>query len=232
MLYVFSGGDIIETRKRALDFIGKAETDGARVSIVLPESFEVGAVSSVSQSMSLFGGRECIVFDTLSENTEAYTELLENAEALSAAPHTVVVIEGKLSVDDAKIFTQYAKECFESKAPAKDFFNPFSMADALAKKDKKMLWVLLTRAVDAGLTPEEIIGTLFWQLKSIRLTRVTKTAADADMKDFPYNKAKAAAKNFNPEELERLSTELITVYHEGHLGRDINLALERWVLTV
>lgn len=232
MLYVFSGGDAIETRKRAHDFIVTQDEGGASVRVVLPESYEAGAVVSVSQSVSLFGEKECVVFDTLSENKEAFSELIESAEVLGASPHVVVVIEGKLLADDAKPLKAHAKEFFESKAGEKPFFNPFSMADALAKKDKKMLWVLHTRAVDAGLSPEEIIGTLFWQLKSIRLAKVTKAAAEADMKDFPYNKAKTAGKNFTSEELERLSTDLITVYHEGHLGRDIDLALERFVLTL
>lgn len=232
MLYVFSGGDIIETRKRAHECIAQREAEGATVRTVLGETYEHGVVSSVSQSASLFGGTECVVFDTFGDNTDAFSELVEHIEILKDSPHAVVVIEGKLSADDAKVFKQHAKEFVETKAGVKEFFNAFSMADALAKKDKKMLWVLFTRAQNAGLSPEEIVGTLFWQLKAIRLSKVTKSAGEADIKDFPYNKAKSAGKNFTAEELERLSEELITLYHEGHLGSDMSLSLERWVLRV
>lgn len=232
MLYVFSGGDVIETRKQAHECIAQCEAEGKTVRAVLPETYEQGVVSSVSQSASLFGGTECVVFDTLGDNVEAFAELVEHVEILKESPHTVVVIEGKLSADDAKTFKQHAETFVETKAKAVEFFNAFSMADALAKKDKKMLWVLLMRAQNAGLSPEEIAGTLFWQLKSIRLSKVTKSASEADMKDFPYNKAKSAGKNFTAEELERLSEELITLYHEGHLGTDMSLSLEKWVLKI
>jgi DNA polymerase III delta subunit len=232
MLYVFSGSDTILTRKRAHDAIAKEASSGATVRTFLPETYEVGAVQSVLQSTSLFGGRECVVFDTVSDAAGALEEMVEGAEGLAGSPHTVVVIEVKLSADHAKVLKKYAEEWFESKAPESERFNPFSLADALAKRDKKTLWLLLMRARSAGLSPEEIIGTLFWQLKSLRLTRVTQSAAEADMKDFPYTKAKAAVKQFSPQDLERLSHTLVTLYHEGHLGTNIDLALEKWVLTI
>ncbi len=232
MLYVYSGGDVVKTRRDAFAFVSNAEEKGAQVRIVLSEQYVPGIVRGVSQSASLFGGTECVVFDTLSENEEALTELEECAEVLGASPHTVVVIDAKLPASVAKALKAEAKEWFETKLEERARFNVFDMADALAKRDKKTLWVLLARARAAGLAPEEIIGTLFWQLKSIRLTKVTKSASEADMKDFPYNKAKTAAKAFTDQDLARLSESLITVYHEGHLGTDIDLALEKWVLTV
>jgi hypothetical protein len=53
------------------------------------------------------------------------------------------------------------------------------------------------------------------------------------MKDFPYNKAKRSLRNFKEGELEKLSQTLLAVYHDGHGGkRDIDLALEKWTLTI
>jgi DNA polymerase III delta subunit len=232
MLYVFSGGDVVKTRRDAHEFVARTEEKGAVVRIVRAEQYEPGMVRGVSQSASLFGGIECVVLDSLSENEEALVELEESAELLAESPHTVVVIDGKLPAAVVKMLKTHAKEWEESKLEEQERFNVFAMADALAKRDKKTLWVLLARARAAGLAPEEIIGTLFWQLKAIRLTKVTKSASEADMKDFPYNKAKTAAKGFTDQDLARLSHSLITVYHEGHLGTDIDLALEKWVLTV
>lgn len=232
MLYVFSGGDVVKTRSEAHDFIAREESKGSAVRTVLAEQYEPGMVRGVSQSASLFGGTECVVFDSLSENDEALQELEDSAEVLAESPHTVVVIDGKLPASVAKALKAEAEEWHETKLEERERFNAFSMADALAKRDKKTLWLLLSRAQQAGLAPEEIIGTLFWQLKAIRLTKVTKSASEADMKDFPYNKAKSVAKNFSDDDLARLSDSLVTLYHEGHLGTDIDLALEKWVLMV
>jgi DNA polymerase III delta subunit len=172
------------------------------------------------------------VLDELMVDAAARAELIDGAEVLAASPHTVVVIEGKLLAADTKVLKEHATTWYESKAAESQRFNPFSMADALAKKDKKTLWLLLSRAREAGLAPEEIIGTLFWQLKAMRLAKLVASAAEADMKDFPFNKAKSAARNFSVSELTLLSDALVEVYHEGHLGTDINLALEQWVLKV
>lgn len=232
MLHVFCGGDVAKTRSEAHEFIAHEEAKGTAVRTILAEYYEPGMIRGVSMSTSLFGGTECVVFDSLSENDDAIQELEDTAEVLAESPHTVVVIDGKLSAQVAKALKAVADGWHETKLEERERFNAFSMADALAKRDKKTLWLLLTRAHSSGLAPEEIIGTLFWQLKAIRLTKITKSAAEADMKDFPYNKAKSAAKNFSDSDLARLSDSLVTLYHEGHLGTDIDLALEKWVLTV
>ena len=53
------------------------------------------------------------------------------------------------------------------------------------------------------------------------------------MKDFPYNKAKGALKNFKDNEIEKLSHSLLELYHMGHAGvKEIDLSLEKWVLRV
>jgi DNA polymerase III delta subunit len=232
MLHVFSGSDVVETRSRALALVVLQSDAGASVHTMLPGHYADGAIRSISQSSSLFGGSECVVLDGLMEESAAHDELIASGELLAASPHSVVVIEGKLSAADIKELKPFATTWFESKTVEKERFNPFSMADALAKKDKKTLWLLLVRAREAGLAPEEIIGTLFWQLKSMRLAKLVGSAEDADMKDFPFNKAKSAARNFTAEELAQLSSSLVALYHEGHLGTDIDLALEKFVLEV
>lgn len=232
MLVVFSGNNTVDTRSQAREYILREEEAGKSVRTVSSDAYQAGELTSAAQGASLFGGVECIVLDTLSEDENAFAELLTSLPLLASSPHSFVVIETKLSAADVKVFEEYAEKMVLSTDTAAARFNAFSLADALASKDKKTLWVLLLRAQSEGLTPEEIIGTLFWQLKSLRLAKITKTAEEADMKDFPYNKAKRAAAKFTTEELQMLSERLLTVYHKGHLGSDISLTLEKWVLTI
>ena len=232
MLAVFSGNNTAQTRSQARAYMLHEEEAGKSVRAVLPDSYQVGELISAAQGASLFGGVECIVLDTLSENGEAFAELVTALPLLASSPHSFVVIESKLGADDVKVFTQHAEKMIVTKEDAATRFNAFALADALASKDKKALWMLLVRAEQEGLTAEEIIGTLFWQLKSLRLAKITNAAAEADMKDFPYNKAKRAAAKFTTLELQKLSESLLRVYHRGHLGSDIHLTLEKWVLTI
>ena len=52
------------------------------------------------------------------------------------------------------------------------------------------------------------------------------------MKEFPYNKAKRSLAQFSPGAVAELSQSLLELYHDGHAGlRDIDLALEEWVLS-
>jgi hypothetical protein len=63
------------------------------------------------------------------------------------------------------------------------------------------------------------------------LVALTKSADEAGIKSYPYDKAKRALTLFKPKELENMSTNLLRVYHEGHGGvRDIDEGLEEWVL--
>jgi hypothetical protein len=93
--------------------------------------------------------------------------------------------------------------------------------------------VLLNQAQAAGSRPEEIIGILWWQLKALRLAKLTRTPDEAGMKDFPYKKAQQALRNFKEGEVDLLSHSLLELYHDAHQGkRDMSLALEEWVLRV
>jgi hypothetical protein len=132
-----------------------------------------------------------------------------------------------------KVYAKHTNELHEFAAVKAERFNTFALADALAARNKKRLWLLLHNAYESGITPEEIIGVLWWQLKSLRLAAVTKVAAEAGMKDFPYNKAKRGLSSLPLADAERLSHELLTLYHAGHAGEvDLKLALEQWVLTL
>ncbi len=232
MIQVFYGDDVVSVRASAHNFIDAVCSEDVILRRVSADQFETGMIPTLAESNTLFGGVECIVLDTLSVHEEAFTEMIDALSRMQESSHTFVIIEQKLLAKHVQELKRYAEEMIECKSPAKDFFNVFSLADALARKDKKSLWILLTRAQHAGLAPEEIVGTLFWQLKALRLARVTKSAAEAGLKDFVYSKAKRASQTFTSEELQKLSHDLVTVYHEGHLGTDMRLALERWVLTI
>lgn len=232
MLTVFYGNDQIKVRSEAHKYIDSLIKEGQTVVRIESDNYENGQLLNLSSATVLFGTSPIYLIDTLSNQADSYEELLETLESLATSTETFVVIEKDLNASDKKQFTKYSENLNEyKKAGIETRFNVFSMAEALVNKDKRQLWVLLQEAKRNGLSAEEIIGTLWWQLKILRLAMLTKTAEEAGVKDFPYNKAKRALKNFKDGEIESLSFKLLNLYHDGHRGEcDIDLALEEWVL--
>lgn len=233
MLSVYFGNDTVEVREKAFQAITEAEGAGARVHRIEAEDFVPGLINDALGATSLFGETELYVFDTPSSDSEFSEGVLSAVPELAASSNQFFVIEGPLLAAQKKIYTEHATVCEELKTNAAERFNVFSLAEALLRKDKKSLWILFTKAKRSGLSDEEIIGTLWWQLKVLWLAKETHSPQEAGVKDYPYKKAKQALRNFAPGEVELRAEQLLRVYHEGHAGMcDTSLALERWVLTL
>jgi len=233
MLKVFCGNDMVGVRAAALAAAQGFSDSNTTITTIEAQGYSTGVIIDAIGASSLFGGTEIFVIDTPSENTEFEEEVKSHLKEMSESVNTFIVIEGALLAGPKKEYNKYAESLEEFKVMATERFNTFSMADALTDKDKRKLWLLLQEAKAAGLSEEEIIGTLWWQLKSLRLAATTNSPNEAGMKDFPYNKAKRSLANFKDGEIDELSRSLLTVYHDGHGGiRDIDTALEKWIISI
>ncbi|OGG61153.1 hypothetical protein A3C87_03310 [Candidatus Kaiserbacteria bacterium RIFCSPHIGHO2_02_FULL_49_34] len=231
MLVAYYGTDAEAARAKAREYF---EKDGRQPEWIIATEWYKGRCLEVANTMPLFGDTNLFVLDVPSNNDEYEAEVFASLDAFAQSPHTFVLVEEGLLAAKVKALQKYAQDIFEYKKAAKaQTFNTFSLAEALASRDKRGLWTKLHQAWQAGESSEAIIGILNWQLKALALAARTKSAAEADMKDFPYQKAKQALRNFKEGEIEELTRSLITVYHDGHGGkRDMKDALEGWVLSV
>lgn len=228
MLHIYFGSDVSAARARAVTCAYETERAVVRIET---ETFVPQQITDAVTSVSLFGDSSTYIIDMPSQDEQMNREVLDCASAMAESSDTFIVIEGPLLAAPKKKWLSYATSHEECTREATVRFDVFRLAEAFLLRDKKTLWMLLIDARRAGLSSEEIIGTLWWQLKTIRLAKVTVTAVEAGMKDYPYNKAKRALRNFKDNELETLSASLLAVYHDGHGGvRDIDLGLEEWVL--
>lgn len=233
MLHVLYGNGAVAVRQRALEVISKLSEEGQRTERIDGDRYVSGVCADIAHASSLFGEKTLYIVDTPSTDVVFYEEVVSFLEAFKESQNTFVIIENTLLAPAKKVFAKYADSIEEIATKAAERYNAFSMADSLAQKDKKTLWIQLQDAKQAGLSAEEIIGTLWWQLKSLRLAKQTKSASEAGMKDYPYNKARRALINFKEGELETLSRSLLAIYHDGHLGkRNIDVALEKWTLMI
>ena len=232
MLHLYYGNDTTAVRERAFAAADKlAEKENARITRIEVSDFAPGMLANLLGAASLWGEREIYVLDTSSEDAAFYAEVISHAAEMGESANQFVIMETAMLAPERKKFEKHATTVEESKREAAERFDVFRMAEALSKRDKKSLWVLLQEAKRAGLSAEEIVGTLWWQLKSLRLAALTKSADEAGMKSYPYDKAKRALSLFKPGELDATSANLLRVYHDGHGGiRDIDEGLEEWVL--
>lgn len=231
MLRVFFGNDTIKVRGEAFAFLDSLRAKGATATVLEANNYEPGIVAEIVGSQSLFGGNQIYLFDTPSQEEKFYEEVISNLPGMKEQGDTFIVVEAGLLAAEKKKFEKHAETLEEYKAEAKERFNSFSLADALSRKDRKTLWLLFQEAVLAGIAAEELVGILWWQLKTLRLASLAKSAEEAGLKDFPYQKAKRSLNKFGEGELEKLSASLLTLVHNSRLGHyDTDQALERWIL--
>lgn len=232
MLYVYFGNNTSEVRQKALARVHQCAGEDGQVVHITSDGYAIGSLTDLACGASLFSGKQVFLLDTPSERIEAYEDIMGDLELLKESVHDFILIEHAILAGDKKKFSAYG-EMHEIVGEKKVSFNTFALTDALCMRDKKTLWLLLMDAWKAGVPNEEIVGILFWQVKILRLVEKTESAEEAGQKPFVYQKAKRALGKFKSGELERLSRELLVLYHEGHMGKaDMSLALEKWVLTI
>ncbi len=233
MLKVFFGSDQIKVRQQAHFTIDELLEPGSELIRIEADNYEIGQLLSISSASSLFSSQTIYLLESPTTSDIFYKDLMDNLEALATSKHIFIMIEQDLTAADKKTLTKLADLIEEYKKVEGKKFNPFLMADALALRDKRNLWLLFQEAKQNNYSAEEIIGTFWWQLKTLRLAAKTNNAAEAGMKDYPYKKAKSALNTFKLTEVEKSTRALLKLYHEGHGGkRDIDIALEGWVLSL
>lgn len=233
MYAVFFGKDRVGVRDAATSYIENNLPADGKLTTIEGRDFESGQLADALGATSLFGGSEWFTLDVPSSDADFNEAVLDSLVEMEESPNTFIILEDSLLAPAKKKYSKHTTEITEFKAEKDERFNVFAMAEALANRDKRKLWVLLQEARLNGMRDEEVVGILWWQLKSLRLAALTKSAAEAGMKDFPYNKSKRALVKFSEGEVDRLSQSLLELYHKGHAGlRDMDVALEQWVLEV
>ena len=204
------------------------------------ETFDEAKFEELIFSQGLFDKKFIVHLDRALSNKEAREFIIKHLSELTESENAFVITEPKLAKPTFEKIKKVAfkTEVFEASVSAKEDkpeFNIFSLADALGRKDKKTTWVLLYKALRAGITPEQIHGTIFAQVKNMALLKCAEKekvkTSELGLHPFVIKKATGFAKNFSQEELEKLSGKLVTIYHDARRGGDeLPVALEKFVL--
>lgn len=241
MLYVFHGSDTHSAITKASALVTSLRTKKPDASYVRVEAgnWTPSIIEEHLGGQGLFSNKYIIFLDRVTEDADAKEKLPEFASAMNESANIFVVAEGKLNAELKKAFEKSAEkivECAdtrlrESSGVAREEFNIFALADAVGQRDSFKAWSIYRQAVDSGLESESIIGTLFWQLKSMAVAGTGNSAGETGLSPFVYSKAKRAAGNYSTDEFRDLTKKFITLYHDGHRGMiDMELGVERVLL--
>jgi DNA polymerase III delta subunit len=239
MLYVFHGSEIgksVEKSRNLVNSLRAKKTDATFVSIDA-DHFNSSSIGEHIGGQGLFSNKYIILLDRVTENKEAKEILPEFIEAMKESTNIFIVLEGKLLADLKKLFDKYAEKVVVSdKVEAggsfkKKEWNVFALGDALASREPFKAWVLYRQAVEKGMESEAILGTLFWQMKSVKLASTAQSATEVGISPFVFGNCKRFARNFSANELDQYISNLLILYHDGHRGRaDIEIGLEKLLL--
>ncbi len=228
MLYLIHGTDTHKSLEKAQTLVNSLRTkkpDAAFVN-VNSENWNASIIAEHVGGQGLFSGKYIVYVDRVTENAEAKESLGDYIQAMNESANIFIVLEGKLNADLKKKFEKYAEKivvCGEEGVgavkPKKEEFNIFALGDALGNRDPFKAWSIYRQAVDQGMEPEAILGTLFWQAKSMSLAMNSKSAAESGLNSFVYGKSKTYSKNYTPEEVSALISSIITIYHDSHRGK-------------
>jgi DNA polymerase III delta subunit len=238
MIYLFYGENMAKAREALHDFLDAfvKKNQHAMLFQMSAETWSGEQLDELIASPGLFGGANVVVLDSVFQNEEAGTFVLGKLVEMKDSPNTFVILEGKLTKtvsEKIKKKAEIAEEFSGTKAEKKAELSPFAIADALGRRSKKDAWVFLTKALAGGGVPEEIHSMLFWQVKSMILAASSKSAAEAGLNPFVFGKSLSFSKNFTEEELKKLSSRLVVIYHEARRGGDeLPIALEKFVLSI
>ncbi len=197
------------------------------------EQFTAEAVRELCAGRGLFEAKQIIHLAWVGERKEQKEVLIDAADDMAKSEHIFIVSEGALDAKSKKALEAKAEkvQVYSSEKEKSAEFPIFSLADAFARKDKKSMWVLYTKAKRAGVEDEQMHGILLWQLKALVLAKKTKTAQEAGLNPYVFSKATSAAQKWTDEELQNSYFRAVSMYHTARRGQfSFESGLERYLL--
>jgi len=238
MLYVFHGSDHDSSLKKAQTLLNslRAKKPDAAFVRVDADSWNPALIEENLGGQGLFSNKYIVFIDRVGENSEAKEKIVDFIPAMNESTNIFIVLEGKLNVELKKDFEKHAEKVVVSDEKGvnvkfKKEFNIFALGDALGDRNALKAWSIYREAVDNGLEAENVLGTLFWQAKSIAIAQTAKSGTEAGLNPFVFGKSKRYGTNYSMDEINKLVSDLVILYHNGHRGLcDLELSIEKLLL--
>lgn len=236
MLYAIYGKDTAKARSKLtelLDTLQKKRPD-ASLFRLSNENWNPSLLNELLSSTGLFSPKYIVVLDSLLNLSDSAEAVSGSIKEMSESEHVCIMIEEKILSADLKKVEKYAvkvQECAPAEKVKKESSQVFAYAEALSMKETKRAWALFQEIAGEEAAAEEIHGVLWWQFKSLKIARDSKTAGESGLSPYVYQKSARATKIWNEKELEGVIDRLVDMYHRAHRGEiDFMLELEKFSL--
>ena len=237
MLYLLHGTDFKKSREKLhllIEALLKKESSASQFRID-DENFSEDLLEEMISSQTLFGSRYIVVCDKLFADKEVGEIVLKELKNISKSQNIFIFIEEGLTKTILSRFDKWAEKIQEFKLKEikkEEKFNIFSITDAFGSRDRKQTWVLYRRALNAGVSSEEIHGILFWQIKNLLMVKDEKDTATLELNPFVLRKSLGFVEKFRRNELIKLSKELVEIPNDSRRGLiDFDISLEKFILS-
>lgn len=186
---------------------------------------------SLLAAQGLFSPKVALLLDCPLETPEGRALIEEYGTLLHESTGNVFLIETALAAEHKKLFPKGVELVDFGKPEQEERPAPFALADLFLAGDRKRAWIEYRKLLAAGISPEEIHGTLSWGVRSALLTSKTQNAEEAGLKPFVYAKSKRALEKLGLYAVEMLSRNLVAAYHRARRGEgDMERAVELLIL--
>lgn len=235
MLYIFYGNEKKSVDKAiALVNSLKLKKPDASYVEVDADSWKKEIVDEHAGGQGLFSSKYIIFLNRVVKNKESEEELAKTLQLMKESENIFILSLGELGVTLEKALEKFADKLVKTETETvakKAEFNIFSLADAIGSRDKFRSWTIYRQAIKNGLEPEGIVGTIFWQVKSMILSKDAKSASETGLNPFVFSKSKKYSQSYSDTELKQLLKDLILIYHDAHRGLvDLERGVEKMVL--
>jgi hypothetical protein len=236
MLYLIHGTNTNKVKKKKKELIGIMQNKQPNVSLyrLTSESWNDTILDELLGSQGLFLAKYIVTLDKLLEDKEINPSIMGILKELKESDHAWIIVEEKITAANLKKLEKFIFKSFDFNDNTsvvddkKQRVNAFNFAEQFASRNKVGAWNEFLKLRDAELAGEEIHGVLWWQMKSVYLAKLCKSADDSGLVPYPYQKALRLSKGWEIKELNSMLDKLVEMYHEAHRGNsDLLVGLER-----
>ncbi len=249
MIYSLSGDDSHRSREKLRSLLGSlfSKKPDAGFFKLDSDSFSEIKLEEFIKSQGLFEKKYIIQIDGLLEDKKVSKSIINKLKDIEESENIFIFIDKKISKLILKKIEKHAvkiQEFSSKKSDSRSFatnngnfrineFNIFELATHFGNRNKKDLWVLYQKTKLKDIPTEEVSGILFWQLKVMFQALNSKNYTEAGLKPFVFNKAKGYLKKYSEVELKKISSKLVSLYHDSRRGLvEFDLVIEKFILTL
>jgi len=237
MIYLIQGSDNFKTRHKydaLIESLLTRKLDSLAWKID-GENFDEEKFKELIVSQDLFAHKYIVGCDHLIGDKKSQEFILANLKEIKNSANIFIILEDTL---EPKLLTQVKKYTekdlsYDKKIGEEKRFNIFALTDALGERNRKKLWVLYQEALQGGLEEEEIFWKFQWLVKHMLFFKKTREPGKSELKGFAKTKIEKYARNYQTEELENLSTQLVDLFHSVRRGeKEMDIGLELFVFGI